>query len=114
MKDDRVYALHMQECIDKIAKYTSGGRAAFLADALIQDGVTRNLQILAESSRRLSTSAKQVRPEIDWKNIAGLRNVVVHDYLGLELDQIWDIVEKDLPILQRAVAAICAHLETER
>jgi uncharacterized protein with HEPN domain len=110
LKDDRVYLLHISACLERIARYTHSGREAFMADTLVQDGVIRNLQTLAESSRRLSDSLKQSHPEIDWRNIAGFRNVIVHDYLGIDIEQIWDIVEQNLPAVSKAVAAMLAQL----
>lgn len=110
MKDDRVYLLHIRECLDRIKRYTLSGREAFLADTLAQDGVIRNLQTLAESSQRLPDPTKTKHPEIDWRNIAGFRNVVVHDYLGIDMEQIWDIVEQDLPKLRNTVDAMIAEL----
>jgi len=63
----------------------------------------RNLQTLAESSQRLSEQLKASRPEIDWRGIAGLRNILVHDYLGISLPRVWEIVEVFLPQLKTAV-----------
>ena len=100
MKDDTPYLAHIHECLERIERYASGGRDSFFSDTLIQDAVIRNLQTLAESSRRLSSTLQEEHREIDWKNIAGLRNVLVHDYLGLDLEQIWLIVETDLPPLR--------------
>lgn len=110
MKDDRLYLIHIGECIDRIARYTAGGRAVFLADPMIQDAVARNLQVLAESSQRLSDGLKARRSEVDWRAIAAFRNVVVHDYLGLDVQQIWTIVERDLPPLARAIEAALRDL----
>ena len=68
MKDDRVYLSHVLRCIARIEGYTAGGRSAFFASHLIQDGVIRNLQTLAESSQRLSDGIKASRPEVDWRS----------------------------------------------
>ncbi len=68
-----------------------------MSSDLIQDGVIRNLQTLAESSQRLSDRIKERYPEVDWKGLSGFRNVLVHDYLGVDLDQIYRVVEKDVP-----------------
>ena len=81
MKDDRVYLKHILRCIVRIEEYTTGGREGFLASHLVQDGVIRNLQTLAESSQRLSEGLKASQPSVDWKGLAGFRNVLVHDYL---------------------------------
>ena len=71
----------------------------------------RNLQTLAESPRRLSSPLKVNRPDVDWRGIAGFRNVAVHDYLGIDTQQIWHIVEHDLPELKPKITAILASLE---
>ena len=102
MKDDRVYLSHVLRCIARIEGYTAGGRDAFFASHLIQDGVIRNLQTLAESSQRLGDGIKASRPEVDWRGLSGFRNVLVHDYLGVDLDLVFRIVEHDVPRLKRA------------
>ena len=84
MKDDRLYLIHISESVARMEEYVRGGRHAFLSSTLIQDAVVRNLQTLAESSRRLSDDLKSRHPDIDWRGIAGLRNVLVHDYLGTD------------------------------
>ena len=78
MKDDRLYMIHIQQCIARIKEFSAGGREAFLADAKTQDAVMRNLQILSESSQRLSEGLRAAHPEVDWRGIAGFRNVLVH------------------------------------
>jgi uncharacterized protein with HEPN domain len=85
MKDDKLYLIHISECIARIEQYTSEGRERFLEDAKTQDAVLRNLQVLAESTQRLSESIKSEYAAIDWPRIAGFRNVLVHDYVGVNL-----------------------------
>ncbi len=70
----------------------------------------RNLQVLAESVQRLSDSLRQRYPDVEWRNIAAFRNVAVHDYLGLDFKQIWNIVEDDLPVLKRQIETIARDL----
>jgi uncharacterized protein with HEPN domain len=82
-----------------------------LDDFKTQDAVLRNLHTLSESIQRLSQDLKSAHPEIDWRSIIAFRNVVVHDYLGIDRSQIWDIVENDLPVLKRAVSAILTKME---
>lgn len=81
-----------------------------MGDTKTQDAVLRNLQILAESVRRVSDLLKKSHPEVDWRGIAAFRNVAVHDYLGIDLRQIWDIIERDLPDLQRKLDRILQPL----
>jgi uncharacterized protein with HEPN domain len=96
--------IHITECIERIERYTEPGDDAFLSDTMIQDAVLRNLHTLSESTQRLSDALKGQHPEVDWPSIAAFRNVVVHDYLGIDLPRIWDIVERDLPSLKRAIS----------
>ncbi len=111
MKDDKLYLIHIIECIEKIETYTQYGRDAFLSDTKTQDAVVRNLQILAESTQRISEPLKARRLEVDWRAIAAFRNVVVHDYLGIDRKQIWQIIEHDIPDLKRKIKAILQELE---
>lgn len=83
MKDDRIYIEHILEALQRIAQYTADGEARFFTDTLIQDAVLRNLQTMAESTQRLSDPCKARYPELDWRAIAGFRNMVVHNYLAL-------------------------------
>ena len=106
MKDDRLYLIHMTECMARIEQYTREGREAFMASTLIQDAVVRNLQTLAESSRRISDAVKAKHPDVDWRALHGFRNVVVHDYLNVDLARIWQIVEEGLPDLRQKLMAI--------
>ena len=111
MKDDKLYLIHIIECIEKIETYAQDGRDAFLSDTKTQDAVVRNLQILAESTQRISEPLKVRRAEVDWRAIAAFRNVVVHDYLGIDKKQIWEIVERDIPDLRHKIKTILQELE---
>jgi uncharacterized protein with HEPN domain len=106
VKDDRLYLVHISECIERVERYTQGGEEGFFRDEKTQDAVVRNLQVLAESSMRLSAELKESHPEVDWRMIAGFRNVVVHDYLGLNMRTEWAIVTRDLPELKRRITTM--------
>ncbi len=106
MKDDRLYLVHIKECIERVKRYTEEGREAFYADTKTQDAVLRNLQILAESSQRLSDSLKDKHSEVDWRGISAFRNVAVHGYLSIDVVQTWNIVKQDLPPLEERIDAI--------
>jgi len=109
VKDDRLYLIHISECIARIQRYVAAGRDEFLASSLIQDATLRNLQILTESTQRLSEQVKRTHGDVDWKGIAAFRNVVVHDYLGLDMEQVWQIVCRDLPVLLETVEGLLAE-----
>ncbi|PSN12933.1 hypothetical protein C7271_23040 [filamentous cyanobacterium CCP5] len=107
--DDQVYLNHILECVSLIQDYTHNGKANFMESALIQDAVLRRLQIMAESTQRLSDNAKVKAPEVDWRALSGFRNVLVHDYLGgIDLERIWNAVELDLPGLAAAAQKLTA------
>lgn len=109
-KDDRLYLTHIKECIEYIQEYTREGGDVFYRDHKTQDAVLRNLHTLSESAQRISRTLKAQHPEVDWRAIAAFRNVVVHNYLGIDLDRIWDVVQDDLPVLKRSVEMILAEL----
>ncbi len=106
MKDDRLYLVHILECIGLIEEYLTGGWTAYLTSRLVQDGVHRRLQIMGESTQRLSPATKAAHPEIPWTQIAGMRNVVTHGYFDLDDAKIRYTVEHDLPMLKQVIAAM--------
>ena len=106
MKDDSVYLQHILECIRRVEGNTSQGKEHFLNSTTHQDAVLRNLQTMSESTQRLSCSVRALRPNVEWEKIAAFRNVLVHNYLGSDLEQIWTIVKDDVPTLKQAVLEI--------
>jgi uncharacterized protein with HEPN domain len=74
-----------------------------MASSLIQDAVLRNLQVLAESTQHLSDEFKTRHPEIEWYKISGLRNILVHDYLGIDIETVWVMIGEQLTTLKNAV-----------
>ena len=110
MNDDRLYLVHILECIERIITYTADGRASFMASTLIQDAVLRNLQTMSESTQRLSDALKQQHQEVDWRGLSGFRNVLVHDYLGTDLNTVWRLVEDRMPELKRQISEILESL----
>ena len=115
LERDKVYMEHILECIDKINNYTGKDRDRFMGDEFVQDAVLRRLQIMAESTQRLSDDLKATALDIDWRALSGFRNVLVHDYLdGIDLYRVWDAIENNLPDLQRAIANICSQVLNEQ
>lgn len=104
---DQTYITHMLECIQRIDNYVNAGKESFLNTELLQDAVMRVLQVMAESSQRLSDQAKSKCPEIDWRSISGFRNILVHDYLGgIDNELIWQVIKQELPLLKAALLKI--------
>ncbi|MEE9322527.1 MAG: DUF86 domain-containing protein [Granulosicoccus sp.] len=102
-KDDSVYIEHILDCLHRIDEYVEG-QEQFYSSHLVQDAVIRNLQVMAESSQRLSVAFKSRFAHIPWKALSGFRNILVHGYLGVDLDMIWSVVEQDLPALERTLS----------
>ena len=106
MKDERVYLGHIRGAINDITTYASVGEAAFLVDRMRQDAVIRKLEIVGEAVKRLSEETRARRPEIPWKQIAGMRDRLTHAYFGIDLGLVWRVVERDLPMLDTAIDSL--------
>ena len=95
------------EAIEKIERYTSGmPRKSFEEDEKTTDAVVRNLEIIGEAANRLPDSFKGEHPEIEWIKIIGLRHRIVHDYFGVDLGIIWEIIQRDLPAFKQQLRDI--------
>ena len=106
-KADAVYLKHIRDAISRIEEYTKAvGYDNFVKNNLIQDGVIRHLEIIGEATKRLSTEFKNKYPHIPWKDVAGMRDKLIHDYLGVDIDAVWDTVKKDIPALKKEVKKI--------
>jgi len=104
MKGDKLYLIHIAESINKIESYMADlDFSTFMKNTMAQDAVLRNLQVLAESTQRLSEDFKSQHLEIEWYKISGLRNILVHDYLGIDIETVWGVATKRLPELKAVV-----------
>ncbi len=108
---DKIYVEHMLECIERVERFTGNEKNRFMESELVQDAVVRNLQTMAESSQRLSDEIKDTQPQIDWRAIAGFRNVLAHDYLGLDLETIWLVIENEFSPLREALKTMQGYDE---
>jgi uncharacterized protein with HEPN domain len=99
------------EAIEKIDRYAAEGHAAFEADERTQVWIVHYIQIIGEASRALSEDLRTRYPQIPWSVIIGMRHILVHDYFGIDLAEVWAVVERDLPVLQREVQAILSSEE---
>jgi uncharacterized protein with HEPN domain len=111
VKSQRAYVQHVIQCIGRIAEDSAPGRDVVFASRTLQDAIVRNLQILCESTQRIDQLQKDAHPQIDWMSIAGLRNVLVHDYFEVDFETVWDVVVRDLPSLETTMRAILTELE---
>ena len=103
MNRDTVYLRHMLEAIGKIENYVSVGRDEFMDMSHWQDGVIRQLEIIGEATKKLSQDIRRREKDIPWRRIAGLRDVLIHDYMGVDLSAVWEITQEHIPILKKSV-----------
>ena len=102
VKDDLAYIEHILDCIRKIKEFTNGlSLKNFSVNELVQDAVIRNIEIIGEASKKISSDTKQIYYEISWKEIAGMRDKLIHDYLGVDVEVVWRTITEDIPTLEK-------------
>jgi uncharacterized protein with HEPN domain len=110
-KDPRVYLVQILERAERILHFTEAGRAAFFASPLIQDAVIRNFEIIGEAAKRVPEEFRRAYPSIPWKGLSGLRDVLIHQYEGVNLEEVWRIIERNLPELKRTISSVLPPLD---
>ena len=106
MRDDRERLRDVLEAIERIEKYAVRGREALASEDLLQTWVVHHLMIIGEACRALSSDFRTEHPAEVWVLAAGLRNVIVHEYFGIDLEVVWNVIEHDLPALKQRVQGI--------
>ncbi len=111
-KDDLLYLKHILDAIFRIEEYTNNVNSeTFPRNNLLQDGVIRQIEIIGEATKRLSKDIRKQYSKIPWKDIAGMRDKLIHGYFGVDVDAVWDTVQKDIPSLKNDVKNIIIFLE---
>ena len=110
-KDPRIYLAQILERIDRINGYTAEGKQAFFDDPRTQDAVIRNFEVIGEAAKRVPEDFRQNHPSVPWRELAGFRDILIHQYEGVSIPAVWRIIEKDLSTIRNTIARILPPLD---
>ena len=109
MKQDIVYLKHVLDAIGAIQEYARGVdevKFVYGEERRTSDAVIRQIEVIGMAVKNLSPALRAAHPRVPWKDIAGMRDKVSHDYMGVDLFQVWEVAKKDLPALKKQVRKI--------
>jgi len=106
-RDYKVYLEDILEAAQRIRHYTSEmGLKEFSNDLKTFDAVVRNLEVVGEATKKIPQTIRSKRPQVEWKRIAGLRNILIHEYFAVDAEIVWDILKNKLPLLEKEVRGL--------
>lgn len=109
--DDTVYLRHILDAIARIEEYLHEvSQETFSETPLLQDGVIRQVEVIGEAAKNVSSDLRNKYPNIPWKDIAGMRDKLIHGYFGVDIDAVWSTVDKDVPMLKKEVGQILKEI----
>jgi uncharacterized protein with HEPN domain len=107
IKSDLAYVDHILDCIRKINEFSKGlSLKEFKKNELVQDAIIRNVEIIGEASKKITPKTKQTYYNIPWQEIAGMRDKLIHDYLGVDVGVVWKTIKEDIPTLEKLISEI--------
>lgn len=108
-RDYRLFLSDISDSCHKIQRYTKGmNQEEFIANDMTFDAVMRNLEIIGEAMRHIPEEVRLRHPEVAWRTIVAFRNVVIHEYFGIDEDIVWDVIENKIPELLKQIAGVIA------
>jgi len=103
-RDEVMYLQDIADSCDKVLRFAKGlSLPDLLQDEKTYDAVVRNLEIIGEAAKHISENLRAQMPDIEWRKISGMRDILAHDYFGIDNDILWDIVQNKIPQLARVV-----------
>jgi uncharacterized protein with HEPN domain len=103
VKDSRIYLAQILECLVRILEYTKGGKVVFDAEPMVRDAVIRNFEIIGEAAKRVPQEFRDEHPTIPWRGLSGFRDALIHQYEGIDYDEVWRIIDRDVHPIREAV-----------
>jgi uncharacterized protein with HEPN domain len=106
-KDNTIFLKHILESIDHIEQFIKNkSKNDFKNSVQLQDAIIRRIEIIGEAAKNMDESFKEANKNVEWKNIAGMRDVIIHKYFGVDLELVWNVIIEDLPKLKKEIKKI--------
>jgi len=111
MKNDKPYLLHIYDSISDVERFIKGvSKEQFFENKEKQYAVIRALEIIGEATKNISPDLRAIYPKIPWKTIAGMRDKLIHQYFGVKLERLWEVIQKDLPALKEQISKVLEQI----